>query len=331
MSDPTLTRRTLGLAVLASASLLGASLPATAEEKKHERKTGWVQTKQGKLRYETLGSGPSAIIAIAGGPGGSLRSLGTAIDPLADRFTVVYFDNLGRGYSDDLPAGVSHSPQRDAEDVEALRAALGFEKVTVFGHSYGGFAALAYAGAQGRRLEKLVLSSTGYSHRSWQANIDSVARFFELQYPEIWEQMMALHAKGVMSSAPEFTALIDKTDMDSLYWYDRKNKALRPPATDPKEKFRPAVYNGMLGPDPEMVVGGAIAGFDASETLRTLKCPLLVTAGRFDRVAMPAVAWEMHKLAPAGRSQLAIYDKSGHAPWAEERGAYLEKLRAFLG
>jgi len=215
--------------------------------------------------------------------------------------------------------------------VEALRVALGLEKLIVFGHSYGGFAALAYAGAYGPRLDKLVLSSTGYSHTSWQANIDSVARFIELQYPEVWEQMMVLHKKGVLSAAPEFTALIAKTDMDSLYWYDRKNKALRPPATDPREKFRSAVYNGMLGPDPEMVVGGAIASFDASDTLRTLKCPLLVTAGRFDRIAMPAVAHQMHKLAPTGRSQLAIYDKSGHAPWAEEREAYLEKLRSFLG
>lgn len=327
-----LTRRSLGLG--ASSALLSSTLLAacagTAPTRARERKTGYVQTPQGRVRYELIEGGPKAVIAIAGGPGGSLRSLGNVLDPLADRRTVVYFDNLGRGYSDDLPAGATHSPPRDADDVDALRAALGFEQVAVFGHSYGGFAALAYAGRYGPRLERLVLSSTGFGKGSWQANIDSVASFVQTQYPEVWEQMRALHDKGVLSSSEEFTKLFAKVDMDSLYWYDRKNKALRPPATDPRERFRQQVYVGMLGPDPEMVVGGAIAEFDASDTLRRLKCPLLITAGRFDRVALPSEAAKMHRLAPAGLAELVIYDKSGHAPWAEEREAYLERLRRFL-
>lgn len=105
-------------------------------------------------------------------------------DRLAARHTVVYFDNIGRGRSSDLPAGRHHSPERDAEDIERLRAALGFERIALLGHSYGGYPALAYAGRHPERLTHLVISSSGHSAESWQRNVDNVNRFVENQYPE---------------------------------------------------------------------------------------------------------------------------------------------------
>lgn len=316
------------LAAVGSALLAGAALPVSATSAR-ARESGFVQTDHGRLRYERTGEGPP-IVAIAGGPGTSLRSLGSVLDVLADSHTVIYFDNLGRGLSDELPPGARHSPARDAEDVEALRRALQLGPIAVFGHSYGGYPALAYAAAHGEHLSRLVLSSTGYRAASWQANIDNVARFVQTQYPDLWTKLAALIARGVKSSQAEFSALFDQVDIEALYWYDRSNQRLRTPPADPRERFRPAVYAAMLGDDPEVRVGGSLAGFDASATLAALRCPLLITSGRHDRIALPSVAAEMAALAPPRRTTWTVFERSGHFPWIEEPEAFGQTLRTFM-
>lgn len=315
---------------LAAAGPAAAAAPSTANDTMPmPRRSGQVQTPQGRLRYEMLGDGPP-VIAIAGGPGTSLRSLGHALDGLADRHCVIYFDNLGRGLSDPLPNGARHSPERDADDVEALRRALGLQRIALFGHSYGGYPALAYAARHADQLTHLVLSSTGYQAASWQSNIDSVARFAHTQYPDIWAQLQALSARGVRSSQPAYSALFDKIDVEALYWYDRSHQALRRPPADPRERFRSDVYLAMLGDDPEVRVGGSLAGFDGSAALQRLPCPLLISSGRQDRIALPLVAAEMAALGPQGRTRWVVFERSGHFPWIEEPDAFLQALRSFL-
>lgn len=321
-----LPRRRLLLGLAAAAPLLAVPAPAVATS--GTRKTGSVTGPHGRIRYEMLGDGPPLIL-VAGGPGTSLRSLGTAFDALADQHTVIYFDNIGRGYSDDLPAHLTHSPERDAVDIEAVRTGLGLGRIRLLGHSYGGYAALAYAGGYAGNLERLVLSSSGSSYLSWQANIDSVARFIECQYPEVWARLDALRRHGVKSSAPQYQDLQGQAEGD-LYWYDLANAARRPPPGDPRERFRADVYFAMLGDDPEVTVGGAMARFDARPVLRRLQVPLLVTSGRYDRVALPKFALEMTQLPSAGVAQLAMFERSGHAPWIEEEALYMNTLRAFL-
>ena len=47
------------------------------------------------------------------------------------------------------------------DDLEALRASLGFEKIAIFGHSFGGMYAMAYAAKYPARVEWLALSCSG--------------------------------------------------------------------------------------------------------------------------------------------------------------------------
>jgi pimeloyl-ACP methyl ester carboxylesterase len=134
-----------------------------------------------------------ALFLIAGGPGqGSAHvfGLGTPSTAALYRFlfpgyTLVAYDDRGTGESGllDCPplqtaisadtqraaaaqcAGII-GPRRDfystadhAEDLEAVRAALGVEKVALFGVSYGTKLALAYALAHPEHVERLLLDS----------------------------------------------------------------------------------------------------------------------------------------------------------------------------
>jgi len=128
----------------------------------------------------------SAVVALAGGPGQAATPLAgdfakTLRAAIATRDLLV-FDQRGTGGSGALDCPALHSggsllsmsdrcaqqlgPQRafyrtpdSVEDIEALRVAAGYDKLVLFGVSYGTKVALAYAAAHPDHVEALVLDS----------------------------------------------------------------------------------------------------------------------------------------------------------------------------
>ena len=147
-----------------------------------------------KLHVERLkarGTRTGALITLAGGPGQSATPF--LIDWASTFFAagrsrdLVVFDQRGTGLSGalrcpQLTVPVSRTPvgqadraaacaqtlgsrrafytTRDSvEDIEAVRQAIGVEKIALFGVSYGTKVALAYAARYPQRIERLVLDS----------------------------------------------------------------------------------------------------------------------------------------------------------------------------
>src|ERR1700739_573329 len=135
------------------------------------------------------GSAPSrdAVVALAGGPGQSALPLAgyfaSAMAPaLADRDLIV-FDQRGTGESTPLScpalrdtdvslgtlvescgqqigaARSGYSSSESVADIDAIRQALGYEKLVLYGTSYGTKVALQYAQTYLSRVESLVLDS----------------------------------------------------------------------------------------------------------------------------------------------------------------------------
>jgi proline iminopeptidase len=290
---------------------------------------GVVNTTDGDLFYQRFGEGPP-IVLVAGGPGASRTSLRPDFDRLQATHTLIYFDNIGRGRSSELPAGKHHSPQRDAQDIERLRIGLGLGRITLIGHSYGGYAALAYAGRYPQHLARLVISSGGHGAQAWQRNIDSYNHFVENQHPETWAQLEALRAKGVKSCSTEYQEVYSRAVGD-LYWYDLAQASRRKPfSTDLRDRFHPEVYCDMIGDDAEVVVGGAMASFDARPALAQVQVPTWISVGRYDRISVPKVAFEIRDAFPPGVAKVRVFEKSGHRPWFEEADVFFDELGQFL-
>jgi pimeloyl-ACP methyl ester carboxylesterase len=150
------------------------------------------------LAVERLQAGPaqsaSAVLALAGGPGQAADplagELAKSIAPaLTDRDLIV-FDQRGTGRSDPLKCkALSYSKalvqatantvgkffeqcalqlgaargafttQESVQDIEAIREALGYEKLVLYGTSYGTKVALEYAERYPQHVEALVLDS----------------------------------------------------------------------------------------------------------------------------------------------------------------------------
>jgi proline iminopeptidase len=275
-----------------------------------------------KLWVESEGRG-EPIVLVSGGPGDSHAVFHPFLSRLADHNRVIYYDAFGTGKSDRAPSSSAYHFARDVEDLEGLRQSLGLAAITVIGHSYGGMVAQAYALKYPSSVKRLVLIGTFYSGAMWQTNNDNCNREIRNQYPDVWEKIQALRARGVLSSAPEHQELYYSVPLGLFYFHDA-SKAERLP----KDPSNTEVYYAIAGPDADFEIGGDIAGLDFRPDLPKLRMPVLILGGRYDRVSMPLYAREFKNLIPGAR--LVIFEKSGHFPYIEEPGETLDVLRDFL-
>jgi pimeloyl-ACP methyl ester carboxylesterase len=134
------------------------------------------------------GQSQDAVVALAGGPGQATLPLGEfiaqALAPALQRRDLLVFDQRGTGASDPLscpalnsfasgtvsqlfeqcalqigPARGAYTTQESVEDIETLRQASGYEKLILYGTSYGTKVSLEYAERYPQHVEGLVLDS----------------------------------------------------------------------------------------------------------------------------------------------------------------------------
>lgn len=276
-----------------------------------------------KLWYETEGHG-EPLVLVSGGPGDPHTVFHLFFSRLADREKIVYFDEFGVGKSGRASSRSGYSFARDVENLEGLRKALGFSKMNLLGQSYGGMIAQAYALKYPEAVERLILVDSFYSGAMWQANDDSANHEIQNQYPDVWAKLQQLRAMGEISSSPEHQDLYESVPLGLFYFYDAAKASLLP--DDPSSAD---VYFAIAGDDADFNIGGDIAGLDFRDDLRNLTMPMLVIAGRYDRISLPLWAIKYKTYAP--QAQFIMMEKSGHFPYIEEPEKFLSTLRDFLG
>ena len=84
----------------------------------------------------------------------------------------------------------------------------------------------------------------------------------------------------------------------------------------------------MVGKDGDFIVGNDIGNFDYRTRLKDLKMPVLIIAGRYDRVAVPMMQIKYKEYCP--QAQFVMFEKSGHNPQVEERATFFALMKTFL-
>ena len=94
-----------------------------------------------------------------GGPGfdHSYMHLSDVWDTMAKTRKVVLYDQRGVGRSSPIAAGASCTLRDQIEDLEALRAHIGAERMDLLGHSWGGYLVMAYAARYPQHIERLLI------------------------------------------------------------------------------------------------------------------------------------------------------------------------------
>ena len=286
-------------------------------------KDNYTQVNGAYLWYQIKGEG-SPIILIPGGPGNSHLYFTPWFDELSKSHKVIYYDAYGRGKSFQAKDKEEYSFQRDVDDLEGLRKALGFEKWSVLGHSYGGMVAQAYAIQYPGSVDKLILADTFYDAEMWQENDDNSNHEFRNQYPEKWKALMIIREAGYLSSSPEHIKAY-KIPPGLLYYYNPENAKLM---RNDSLSWYTDVYYQIVGVDGDFIIGGDIGKLDSRRDLKKLKMPILITAGRYDRISDPRFAVKYKMYAP--QAQFVMFEKSGHNPYLEEHEKFFKVLNDFL-
>lgn len=278
-----------------------------------------------KIWTVSFGNG-EPIFFIAGGPGNAHYYL-RSFDSLSTTNTLVYFDAFGRGKADTAKNVTEYSLQRDIEDLEGLRKAMGFSKINILGHSYGGVVAQGYAIEYPENVSHLILANTFHSYLMWQENCDNSNREIKTNYPEIWEELMDSRERGVISSDQIHQEIYSKVPYGFLYAYNPENfrRSGRKPYPNSNNSN---LYYQMVGKDGDFIVSNDIGNFDFRKELKDLKMPILIYAGRYDRVAVP---WMMDKYKQyCSQAKYVMFERSGHNPQNEEPEALVKLIRDFL-
>lgn len=268
-----------------------------------------------KLWVVTVGSG-DPLFLIAGGPGGAHVGL-RSFDSLSVKGhnKLIYYDGFGRGKSDTAKDVSEYSLERDIEDLEGLRKAMNLDKINVLGHSYGSLVAQGYAIKYGEHVSHLIIANGFHSYVMWQENDDNSNHEIKENYPEVWDDLMAYREQGGISSDSIHQSIYSRVPYGFLYAYNPNNFLGRGRASYPN-RFNTKLYYQMVGKDGDFYVTSDIGRFDFRKELSGLKMPILIVAGRFDRVAVPSMMVKYKTFCP--QAQFVMFEHSGHNPQVEE-------------
>ncbi len=281
-----------------------------------------------KLYTVTSGTGEPVII-IPGGPGGA--HLGYRVfDSLTlnSNIQVIYFDAFGRGKSDTAKDVKEYSLERDIEDIEGLRKAMHLDKISLLGHSYGSLVAQGYAVKYGEHLSHLIIANGFHSFIMWQENDDNSNHEIKTNYPEVWTALMAIREKGAVSSDDAHQDIYGRVPYGFLYAYNPAKFTGGGSRKPYPNAFNSKLYYQMVGKDGDFIVGSDIGNFDFRKQLKDLKMPVLIIAGRFDRVAVPSMQVKYKEYCP--QAKFVMFEKSGHNPQVEEPEKEFPLIKDFL-
>ncbi len=293
-------------AVCVSALGLSASLAAQAEN-------GWRQLQAisadgTAIAYYVKGnSGGVPLLVISGGPGSNHRYMrvGGSFDALSKSRRVVMFDQRGTSNS----GAVTGLPRliQWADDVEAIRTALGVSHLDLLGHSFGGIVSMAYADKYRAQVNSIMFVNS--TAASIKATGSILAQVFPDRIEEWQQTRQALSSRFKASEIEVFTSM-EFVDL-------------------PKgEAFIEAIKDYTYNIEVNNALRLDMAELDYSQSVSGYTFPVLVLHGRYDPVITPATAWQLHKLIPG--SEIEILAATGHLPFAERSDAFVLSIERFL-
>jgi len=252
----------------------------------------------GKIYYEVTGNGSGTpLIVVNGGPGFDHTYLhaASAWDMLGKNRRVIFYDQRGDGRSDPLKPGQSCTLSDQIADLEALRAHLGFDKIDLLGHSWGGYLSIAYAARYPGHISHLLI-------------VDSAApRFadtlflFDQIFPEISERRAGYAFGDEMGDKAASDASIH--DYLTMLFYSQEKR----------DAFVPQMAPGAYHKEVFQAVIRDLPRFDLNPELHKYTFPVIVMTGRYDINVAPLVAYRIHKAIPGSR--FVVFEKKRPHPF----------------
>jgi L-proline amide hydrolase len=285
---------------------------------------GTIPYEDGKTWYRIVGDGEEPgklpLVCLHGGPG----ALHDYLEPLATFAgtgrRVVFYDQIGCGKSWVEKPKNFWTVELFVREVQAVRDALGLDRIHLFGSSWGGMLAMEYALTRPSGLASLVLSSSPASIPLWEQETGRLRR----ELPEETQRVLDEEEAAGALDSPEYEAA-------TMEFYKRHLCRVDPFPDHVQRTFKglaehPDVYMHMQGPN-EFVITGTLKTWDITDRLGEIGVPTLITAGAHDEFT-PVQAQRLNEGIPG--SELVTFENSSHMQFTEEPERYREVVAAFL-
>ena len=271
-----------------------------------------------QIWYRRIGDGGIPLLTLHGGPGAGHDYL-EPLEKLATDRSVIFYDQLGCGKSDQPDNRSLWRMERFVAEVHTVRQALGLEQVHLLGQSWGGWLAIEYMLSRPQGVVSLILASTSASLPQFVAETTRLKTELPL---EIHQTLQRYEALGDYRH-PDYEAAV-------LEFYKRHVCRLDP-WPDPLLRTvanltNNAVYETMNGPN-EFIVIGNLKDWDRADRLGEISAPTLITVGRYDELT-PACAETLHRGIP--NSRMVIFEESAHLAHMEEPDKYCQAVADFM-
>jgi proline iminopeptidase len=254
------------------------------------------------------------LLLMHGGPGLDHTTL-LPLQPLADHFTLIFYDHRCNGRSEGAEVS-SMTWQNLSADADALRQTLGFDKWAVLGQSFGGNVALEYALRYPQSLSHLILMDTGGDQ--WWVNRNAPELLARRGYGAGAVQAARRFYNGQLTPG-EFLPTVMR--FMSAYSYHNSLLTLA----------RGAVSGHSPKMRPEATIFGytrLLNGWTVMNRLSEITVPVLVMAGRHDFLFPPE-----HQAILADRlpnAKLVLVERAGHNPQMERPVDVIEAVKDFM-
>jgi L-proline amide hydrolase len=261
--------------------------------------------------------GKLPVLLLHGGPGATSDYLEPLLDLGGTGRRTVTYDQIGAGRSKVPPGSLEWTVDLFVDEVGAVRDALGLERIHLFGHSWGGMLAMAYALTQPTGLASLVVGHSPASIPQW---VEETGRL-RADLPEDVQETLTRHETAGTVHDPEY-------EEACMVFYRRHVCRADEWPDYVVRSFAEIgeVYNTMNGPS-EFHVVGTIKDWSIVDRLGEIRVPTLVVTGEHDE-ATPAINATVTSGISGARS--VILPGRSHIAHAEDPDAYVALLDEFF-
>jgi proline iminopeptidase len=282
----------------------------------------------GNATYEVVGSG-EPLLYFQGGPGFSASLLREEAAQLGDRFAVYLIDPPGSGGSSPPadPSGYDHVGH--ARFYDRTRQALGIERATIMGISFGAIVALTYAAlfpdASARCIA--IAGRVVGADEQGEAAADDMERMLVRHAGAAWYPSARATWDGwterVLAATEPSQVDHMMAEVMPLYTADPERPGVKRAIEAWRSESRCNLAAVKAWED------GIWQTIDARPLLSRIRCPTLVLVGELDLICGPAHAGPIVEAVPDAR--LVAVPECGHFVPVESPEAFREAVLAFIG
>lgn len=275
----------------------------TVRTRADERIGSFVEVEGRRLHILDRGEG-EPVFVLHGGPGMEFDYFLPHLAGLERHARLIYIDQPGHGLSERLPPGEAYTMPGAVQALDALRASLGLETITLLGHSYGGFVSQLYALAHPERVSRLILVDTA-ADSSWADEAT---------------QNIRTHGNAEQRNIPRGLSSEERLRIYfPLYFWPADARA--------SDAFLDRV---LLSAEPwlQLTATPEFQRYDMRPFLHRIAAPVLVLVGERDLITTPRQARMLHEGLPDSR--LHVFPETGHNPFVEEPEAFTKVVAEFL-